>query len=65
MGDWVKYHSDHWQCNKFEELKTSDTYINEESKRDQAKSELNRYIFAYERFVNHQKSEEAAERLLT
>lgn len=60
MGDWVKYHSDHWTCNKQEEVKKNDKYINEEKTRTNAKTQLERYIFFYERYVNHDKSEKAA-----
>lgn len=29
MGDWVKYHSDHWTCNKQEEVKSNDKFVNQ------------------------------------
>lgn len=65
MGDWVKFHSDHWTCNKFEEVKTKDKYLNQEKTRTNAKHELERYMFFYERYVSHLKSEQAADKHMT
>lgn len=64
MGDWIKFHKDHWKCNHFDKVKDSDQFKNEESKRNNAKHDAERYIFFYERYVNHDKSETAANKLL-
>lgn len=67
LGKW----SDHGQstggyynCNKYEELKQKDKKLSAiEKKRDEAKHELERYMFYFERFNNHDKSEKHAREL--
>jgi len=59
MGDWVKYHQDHWKCNKFEEVSKNDAFQKEERSRENAKHEQVRYEFYYERYLNHDKSEKS------
>ena len=68
LGKW----SDHGQktggyyaCNKYDELKKQgdDKIAKEENKRAQAKNELDRYMFYFERFNNHDKAEKHARNL--
>lgn len=68
LGDWATHGSatgGHYKCNKYEEvIKTNKNMQNEEKKREDAKNELTRYMFFYERFANHDKAERHGRELL-
>jgi ariadne-1 len=61
LGKWSEHNSStggYYQCNIFEKHKDE---TNKNAKRiETAKQELNRYIFHFERFNNHHKSEKMA-----
>eukprot|EP00349_Pseudokeronopsis_sp_Brazil_P006337 CAMPEP_0202969920 /NCGR_PEP_ID=MMETSP1396-20130829/15821_1 /ASSEMBLY_ACC=CAM_ASM_000872 /TAXON_ID= /ORGANISM="Pseudokeronopsis sp., Strain Brazil" /LENGTH=406 /DNA_ID=CAMNT_0049697995 /DNA_START=211 /DNA_END=1431 /DNA_ORIENTATION=+ len=69
LGDWKEHGSStggYYQCNKYEELKKSSAgngVAAEERKREEAKNELARYMFYFERFVNHEKAQKHAKTL--
>ena len=68
LGDWKEHGQKtggYYNCNKYEDLKTKgDVKItNEEQKRNQAKSELDKYMFYFERYNNHDKAEKHARTL--
>ena len=61
MGPWSEHGSKtggYYQCNKYEELKKQgDKAIADLEKRtNDAKSELTRYMFYFERFNNHDRA---------
>jgi len=66
-GKW----SDHGQktggyynCNKYEELKKVDKKLSaDEKRRNDAKHELDKYMFYFERYNNHEKAEKHARTL--
>lgn len=59
-------HKDHFICNKYEELKSNgDTSLLQEERRiADAKTELDKYLFYFERFNNHAKAEKLGRDLL-
>ncbi len=64
MLDWPKYHTDHWKCNKYEEVKKIDPKLTQqEQAAAKAQNELKRLMFYMDRFQNHKKSIEYAEKL--
>jgi ariadne-1 len=68
LGDWSEHGQKtggYYNCNKYEELKKQgDTKItSEEKKIKDAKSELDKYMFYFERFNNHNKAEKHARTL--
>ena len=69
MGDWKEHGSatgGYYQCNKYDTAKKSgdQTIISKEKKIDDAKNELKKYMFYFERFNNHERSEKHAKELL-
>ena len=57
LGDWKEHNSStggYYKCNKFVENKE------ENMKKKDAKSELARYMFYFERYLNHEKSQKHA-----
>jgi len=63
LGEWHDHGSStggYYKCNKFEEMQKDDKFKKEESSREEAKHELERYMFYYERFMNHEKSQKLA-----
>ena len=69
LGDWAAHGSatgGHYKCNKYEDMVKSDKNLKiEEKKREEAKNELTRYMFYFERFENHNKAEKHARSLMT
>jgi ariadne-1 len=67
MGDWKEHGSatgGYYKCNKYEALKKDKTNLSaQEDKREQAKHELKKYMFFYERYNNHQKAGEHAKEM--
>ena len=65
MGDWKEHGSatgGYYACNKYEDLKKTDKILKEqEDKRYQAKTDLDRYMFYFERFNGHDRSQKHAE----
>lgn len=61
MGDWKDHGSStggYYKCNKYEDMKNSDKNFNDaEAERESAKHELERYMFYFERYNNHNKAE--------
>lgn len=53
----------YYNCNKYDEMKKTGNVSKEEKKRDDAKHELDKYMFYFERFNNHDKSEKHARTL--
>jgi ariadne-1 len=68
MGDWSLHGAGtggYYKCNKYEEqIKTDKNLLAEEKKREDAKNELQRYMFYYERYANHDKAERYARSLI-
>jgi len=66
LGDW-KIHGSasggYYKCNKFEEAAKDEKFNKQEKKREEAKTELKRYMFHYERYANHNKSGDHAQKL--
>lgn len=65
-GPWKEHGSatgGYYKCNKYEEMKKDTKLVAEEKAREDAKNELNRYMFYYERYENHNKSEGLAKKL--
>lgn len=63
LGNWKEHGSatgGNYQCNVFEKKKTDQVFANQEKKREEAKHELQRYMFYFERFNNHDKAEKQA-----
>ena len=67
MGLWSEHGSKtggYYNCNKYEEMKKKDSkFESEERKRNDAKHELEKYMFYFERYNNHDKSEKHARAL--
>ena len=67
MGDWKEHGSatgGYYKCNLYEEKKKDSSFQREEQKREDAKTELQRYMWYYERFANHERSGKLAIKLL-
>ncbi len=63
LEDWDKHGSGtggYYKCNKYEGDENKEV---EEQKREKAKDELNRYMFYYERFANHERSQRHIKKL--
>jgi len=65
LGDWKEHGSatgGYYQCNKYDTAKKSgdQTILSKEKKIDDAKNELKKYMFYFERFNNHNKAEKHA-----
>ena len=59
MGEWKEHGSatgGYYKCNLYEEKKKDKTFNKAETDRENAKSELQRYMWYYERYANHEKS---------
>jgi ariadne-1 len=59
MGNWKEHGQStggYYACNKYEEMKKTGNLSDLEKKRESAKNELSRYMFYFERFVNHDKA---------
>jgi ariadne-1 len=59
LGNWKEHGQStggYYNCNKYEELKKTGNLSDLEKKRESAKNELARYMFYFERFVNHDKA---------
>jgi len=52
MGEWSAHAKDYYNCNKFDENRKKE--IEEEQK--DAKYDLEKYVFYFNRWMNHQKS---------
>ncbi len=68
LGKWSEHGQKtggYYNCNKYDELKSKgdQTITKEETKRVTAKNELDRYMFYFERFNNHDKAEKHARNL--
>jgi ariadne-1 len=67
LGSWKEHGSasgGYYKCNKFDELQNTDSFKKEAQKVENAKHELQRYMFYYERYDNHRKAEKHAKDLL-
>ena len=65
MGDWADHGSStggYYKCNKYEEAKKDSKFAAAEDMRTRATTDLARYSFHYERYVNHDKSRKLAEK---
>jgi ariadne-1 len=66
LGNWKDHGSStggYYKCNKYESAKTKgeeSKFMADEKKAEKAATELKRYMFYFERFNNHQKSEKIA-----
>ena len=66
LGNWKEHGQNtggYYNCNKYEEMKKTGNIGNEEKKRENAKNELARYMFYFERFINHEKAQKHAKTL--
>lgn len=67
LGKWSEHGQKtggYYNCNKYEEMKKSDKKMElEEKKRNEAKNELDKYMFFFERYNNHDKAERHARSL--
>lgn len=68
MGDWASHGSatgGHYKCNKYDEQISKDVKLQKaERTREEAKNELAKYMFYYERYANHDKAAKHARTLL-
>lgn len=69
LGPWTEHNSNtggYYKCNKYEqEMQTESSSLKkEESKRSQAKTELEKYMFYFERYNNHHKAQRLAKQQL-
>lgn len=69
MGPWTEHGSatgGYYQCNKYEsEINNTDSSVaNEERKQADAKTELDRYMFYFERYNNHQNAQKLCQKQL-
>lgn len=67
LDDWANHGQNtggYYKCNKFEELQKNDKFVSEQKKVEEAKHELQRYMFYFERYDNHSKAEKHARNLL-
>ena len=65
LGPWTEHNSNtggYYKCNKYDQEMQSDgsSLKKEESKRSQAKTELEKYMFYFERYNNHHKAQKLA-----
>ena len=63
LGPWKDHNQStggYYKCNKYEEKKVNDPTIKD---RENAKIELQKYIFYFERYDNHNKAEKLAREL--
>ena len=59
LGKWSEHGSatgGYYKCNKFEEMQKDPNFKKTTDEKDRAKHELQRYMFYYERYANHDKS---------
>lgn len=67
LGEWSKHGSasgGYYKCNKYDDKKNDDNdFKKKESEREKAKHELEKYMFYFERYANHNKSERMAKQL--
>lgn len=67
MEPWADHGSatgGYYKCNKFDEISKDPEFQKKQSKVEESKNELARYTFHFERFMNHEKSEKLAKKLL-
>ena len=67
LGEWKEHGSatgGYYKCNLYETKKKDNTFSEEETKRENAKNELQRYMWYYERYANHERSMKLAEKLM-
>ncbi|CAG9313202.1 unnamed protein product [Blepharisma stoltei] len=65
LGPWTDHNSatgGFYKCNKYDELMsgTNNAFKQEEHKREKAKTELDKYIWYFERYNNHHKAQKIA-----
>ena len=63
MGDWKDHGSatgGYYKCNPYEEKKKDTKFATEENARERAKNELQRYMWHYERYNNHDNARKLA-----
>jgi ariadne-1 len=60
LGEWKPHGSSYYQCNKFDK----ETQTSKEEKVKNVKMELEKYIFYFDRFMNHQRAQELVEKKL-
>jgi ariadne-1 len=65
MGPWTEHNTStggFYRCNKYEEQKTNEdrTLLKEEDEREKAKTELDKYMWYFERYNNHEKAQRIA-----
>ena len=66
LGPWKEHGQatgGYYKCNKFEEMEKDTDFKKAQKKVDDAKHELQRYMFYYERYANHHKAEKHAREL--
>lgn len=66
LGEWKNHNSTtggYYNCNKFDEKQVDGKVVEAQKKQEVAKYELNRYIFYFERYNNHFRSEKLAREL--
>jgi len=66
LGEWKEHGSatgGYYKCNLYENKKKDNSFSEEEAKRENAKNELQRYMWYYERYANHERSMKLAEKL--
>jgi len=60
LGEWKPHGSSYYDCNKFDK----ETQNSKEEKVKSVKMELEKYIFYFDRFMNHQRAQELGEKQL-
>lgn len=68
LGTWKEHGSatgGYYQCNKYDELKKlgGGSIVDADKKRETAQNELSRYMFYFERYINHEKAQKQAKAL--
>ena len=66
LGKWSDHNQStggYYKCNKFEEMKDTADYKEKNKASEDARQELNRYIFYFERYDNHFKAEKLIRKL--
>jgi len=60
MGPWSTHGSSWYKCTQFKEAVKNKNFNAEEKKRENAKNEMARYGFFFERYINNERSEKIA-----
>jgi len=54
----------YYKCNKFEDMKKDKEFVKKQTAIEESKNELARYTFHFERYMNHEKAEAIARKMI-